>query len=154
MTPEANGESQRGGEEAFDPAEHRAFVRELNRSLALTYGVGGGLVLVAAAAALVGAWVAGWFWSPVTWLAVITGVLIGLLVLRMVVYRRVRRLFERLEAYCRANDVEPARLRAHYDDEHLYPYFQALFELKQRRERIHHQEASGREGPVSDEDEQ
>lgn len=136
VTTEANGQSKPGIPEEFDPSDHRAFIRQINKSLALAYGFGGGAVLLGVAVLLVVAWWVGWIWSPLTWLAAVVGALIGMLVVRMVVYRRVDRLYDRLRSYCEANDVEPAVLRAHYDDDQLYPYFQALFELKERRKRL------------------
>ena len=62
--------------------------------------------------------------------------LVGLFVVRSIVRRRARRLYERVQAYCRANDIDVERLRSHYRGEDFYDFFEALFELEERRRRL------------------
>lgn len=104
--------------------------------MALAYGIGGGAVVSVVAAILIAGWYWWTLWSAVLWLSAISVGLVGLLVVRTFVYRRADRLWERLEAYCDANDLEPELLREHYSGDELYEFFDALFELKERRERM------------------
>lgn len=136
MTTEANEQEGESDEKDLDPTEHRALVREISRSLAITYGIGGACVLLLIAAIGYGAWKLGYLWNPLTWLLAITTSLITLIVVRIVVYRRGDTLYERLESYCNVNDIDPSQLRAYYKRENLYPFFEALFELKDRREQF------------------
>lgn len=136
MTEEANEESQPARETDTDPEDHRAIVREIHRELAWIHGIGGTIVLLVLAGLLIGAWLAGWIGSLLPWIGVVIVTLIGLIVVRMVVYRRADRLYDRLESYCQANDIDMQRLRDHYRDEELYLFFNRLFELKARRERL------------------
>jgi len=121
---------------APDEAEaHRAFVREIHRGLASVYAWGGGLVVVSAAALLVGGWYRGILLEPLLWVGTVLVGLVGLLVVRWLVYRRADQLWERVRGYCRANDVEPGALRTHFGDDPMYQFFDALFELRERRRR-------------------
>ena len=135
MSTEANTPQPEGSEKSFDPEEHRALVRELSRAMGMAYGLGGGGVLLLIGAIVAGAWWMGAIWSPIPWILAVVAALIGLMVVRMVVYRRADQLYARLESYCRANTIEMQVLREHYD-ESLFPYFEAIFEVKQRRQRI------------------
>jgi uncharacterized membrane protein len=134
--------------EATTPEEemeqHRPLIREVDRSLGTTYGYGGGAVLLAVAAVLLGGWWTVGLVSGITWLSAITVALIGLFVVRSIVRRRARRLYDRVQAYCRANDIDVERLRSHYRGEDFYDFFEALFELEERRRRL--------EGSDGDED--
>jgi uncharacterized membrane protein len=126
--------------EATTPEEemekHRPLIREVDRSLGTTYGYGGGAVLLAVAAVVLGGWWTVGLTSAITWLSAITVALVGLLVVRGIVRRRARRLYKRVQAYCQANDIDVERLRSHYRGEDFYDFFEALFELEERRRRL------------------
>jgi uncharacterized membrane protein len=128
---------------------HRPLIREVDRSLGTTYGYGGGAILLVVVGVVIGGWWTVGLASAVTWLAAITVALVGLFVVRAIVRRRARRLYERVQAYCRANDIDVDELRAHYRSEEFYDFFEALFELEQRRRRLQGEQA---DEPVREED--
>jgi len=135
VTREAN--EQRDPPDESEPSSdaHRAFVREIHNGLASTYGFGGGLVLLVVIGMLVATWWFGTLWSPVPWLLAVTVGLIGLFLVRMLVYRRVDDYWRRLQGYCDQNDLPVDQLRAYYNEEETYPFFEVLFELQERRQR-------------------
>lgn len=116
--------------------EHRAIVREIHGQFARAYGFGGTAVLVGVAAVFAVAWWFGALLSPITWVLAVTVGLVTLFGVRSVVYRRADELAERLQSYCEANDIDPGRLREHFGDDDLYPFFDALFEVRERRAEI------------------
>lgn len=136
--PAAEGEEQ---QQARAEA-HRPLVREIDRSLGAAYGYGGGAVLLGTVLAVGLAWWWGALWSPLTWLVVVTIGLVGLFVVRSAVHRRAEQLRGRLEEYCEANAVTPRELRRHFGREEYYTFFEALFELQERRERLREEMAS------------
>ena len=109
---------------------HRPIVRETDKSFSRVYGFGGAAVLLAGAAVLVVAWVAGILWHLATFVIAVTLILVGLFVLRGVVNRKRKELRESVESYCQLNDIDLAQLREHYAAEGIYPYFDALFERR------------------------
>ena len=135
MTTEAN--EQRDPPDESEPSSdaHRAFVREIHNGLAGAYGFGGGLVVVGVIGMLAAFTWFGTLWSPVPWLLAVTVGLIGLFLVRMLVYRRVEDYWRRLQGYCDQNDLPVDQLRAHYAEEDTYPFFEVLFELQERRQR-------------------
>ena len=135
MTREAN--EQRGADKESEASSdaHRAFVREIHNGLAGTYGFGGGVVLLVVVGLLVATWWFGTLWSPVPWLLAVTVGLSGLFVVRLLVYRRVDDYWRRLQGYCDQNDLSVQQLRAYYNQEETYPFFEVLFELQERRQK-------------------
>lgn len=112
---------------------HRPFVREVNRRMANVYSVGGGAVLgVGALVIAVGGWL-GELDSAIWWSMAVTAFLVALFVLRAVVRRRARAYREEFEAYCEVNEADPAQLRRAFGGEELFPYFEAIFQLEERR---------------------
>lgn len=134
METEANDivEDDESGGEA--PESHRGFVREIARGVSFAYGLGGTAVLAILAGLLTWGFMAGHLLSPLLWIGTIVAGLTGLFVVRMVVYRRADSLYQRLESYCEANALEPSELRSRYAD--VFPFFEALFDLRERRQRI------------------
>lgn len=123
----------------LDPEEaetHRAFVREVHRGLASVYAWGGALVVLAVSALIGMGWYRGMLWSPLLWIGAIVTGLLGMLVVRWLVYRRADDLWERVEGYCEANGVDAETLRAHFGDDPMYQFFDALFELRERRRKF------------------
>ncbi len=108
--------------------EHRALVRELDRSFASVYGYGGMGVIAFAAVPVVTAYWQGWLTNPGTWVVAITFGLIGLYPLRGIVNRKRQQLADRFRSYCELNDVDPAAIRSHFKADGGYPYFLSLFE--------------------------
>jgi hypothetical protein len=124
--------SESSDDETHVAERHRAFVRMLDRSLSRVYAGGSVALLSAVGGILGGAWWLGQLWGPIPWLATITSVLLILVVLRSIVRRRAEHLLERLEAYCRTNDLSIETLRDYYRRRDLYPYFEALFDVLER----------------------
>lgn len=108
--------------------QHRAIVRQLDKSFASVYGFGGMAVIAFAAIPVVAAWFRGWLTSFGTWIVAITFGLIGLYLLRSVVRRRRRALRKRFESYCEVNDIDPEAVAAHFEEADTFPYFVSLFE--------------------------
>ncbi|QDG52946.1 hypothetical protein FIV42_20020 [Persicimonas caeni] len=124
------------------PDAHRGFVREMNRGFATVYGYGGAAVL-AVTAAVVG--VAATFdalGSPLTWIGAVVAFLLGLFVLRIFVSRKAHRMLDRMRQYCEVNEVTVDELRARYTGEGLYPYFESIFEVVERRQKLRNQQGS------------
>lgn len=121
--------------EASDDA-HRGFVREMNRGFATVYGYGGAAVLAVMAAVVVVAASVDALGSPLTWIGTVVGFLLSLFVLRIFVSRRAHRLVERMHQYCQINDISVDDLRQRYAGEGLYPYFESIFEVVERRQQL------------------
>jgi hypothetical protein len=115
---------------------HRPFVRELNRSFASVYGFGGAAVLVSTALVPLVGWLMSALASPITWSMCVTIFLVSIFALRAFVRRRARRYRTAIDDYCEVNEVDPQRLREAYLDENMYPYFEAIFETIERREKL------------------
>lgn len=107
--------------------EHRAFVREVNDSLASYYGFGGALVLLGAGVLLGVAWIQGILANLATWMVCITIVLVELYVLRVVVNRKKRSLVVRVNEYCRANNIDVETFTVYYQSTDMFPFFSDLF---------------------------
>ena len=106
---------------------HRAFVREVDRKFAQTYGYGGMSILLLVATYGYAVWqmqLYDRFWPYVVG---VTGVLIALGILSSVVRRVKLRYRARIDAYCGANGLSPEILREYFEGENMYPYFAALF---------------------------
>jgi len=110
----------------------------------------GGAIVVLVVLGLIGmGWYRGLLAEPLVWIgAVLTG-LLGLLVVRWRVYRRADALWERVEGYCEANEVDAATLRAHFGDDSMYQFFDALFELRERRRKFAEESEKPEESPSS-----
>lgn len=129
-TPEANKDA------------HRGFVREMNRGFATVYGYGGAAVLVVTAAVVAVAATFDALGSPLTWIGAVVCFLLGLFVLRIFVSRRAHRMLERMHHYCEVNDISVGELRKRYTGEGLYPYFESIFEVVERRQKLRNQQGS------------
>ena len=125
-----------GGSDDDLPAveQHRAFVRMISRRFSYVYAGGGITLLLTIVGSIGGAWWWGYLWSPYPWLGAITGGLIVLVLLRSIVGRRARTLAERVQSYCEANDIDVETLRNYYRRQEMYPFFDALFDVLERRD--------------------
>jgi FtsH-binding integral membrane protein len=121
---------------SHDAEAHRGFVREMNSAFSLVYGYGGAVVLVLAAGVLLVAWNLGLLWTPAPWVLAVTVFLVGLFVLRIFVRRRANHLLDSIRQYCEINDLTVEQLRSRYADEALYPYFDSIFEVVERRRQL------------------
>lgn len=114
-----------------DSAElHRAFAREIDRDFSLTYGLGGGFVLVVMVAIVIGAFFIDLLGSPATWMIALTAGLVALFVVRSRINKKRSKLRVQVEQYCEINGLSVESLRTHFAAENLYPYFGALFEQR------------------------
>jgi hypothetical protein len=119
------------GTEALE--SHRALVREVNRKIGAIYGYGGAVAFGTAGASVgVLGWWQGYF-SFLPWIAAIVVFLMAMLILRAVLARVADTEYDRLASYCEANDVSVERMREHYGGHTAFPYFEALFEIRERR---------------------
>lgn len=107
---------------------HRGFVREMHEQLGRAYGLGGAAVLVVFAGVFVTAAVTGWWTSPMLWVPGLTAVIAALYLVRSRIYSRRDGLRERVEKYCRVNEVDAEMLCDYYDSEQMYSFFSAIFE--------------------------
>lgn len=112
---------------------HRGFVREMHNRLGKTYGTGGGVVVAALVALLLVAALTGWWTQWMLWVPGLTAVLAVLFVVRNRIYARRDRMRQRVEEYCRANDIETDQLLEYFDVQEMYPFFGAIFEESPRR---------------------
>ena len=123
------------GDDSLAPAEeHRAFVREMNNAFSSVYGYGGAAVMAIAGSVLLVGWNLGQLTTPLIWLIAVSTFLVGLFVLRIFVRRRAKSLRERIRQYCDINDLSVDELRERWADDEAYPYFEAIFEVVERRE--------------------
>jgi hypothetical protein len=122
-----------------DRDAHRGFVREMNQGFSSVYGYGGAVMVAVIAGGLVVAAKFGLLGSPLVWIAAVVLFLVGLFVLRIVVGRRARRMYERIDQYCAINEVPIEEFRERYSGEGLYPYFESIFEVLERRQKLQNQ---------------
>lgn len=123
-----------GAQQQFEA--HRQFVREMNSNFATVYGYGGAAVLAVAASVLLVAWNLGVLWTPLPWIGAVTAFLVGLFVLRLFVRRRAQKLLDNIRQYCEINDLTVEELRERFADDELYPYFESIFEVVERRRQL------------------
>lgn len=125
-----------------DQDVHRGFVREMNSGFATVYGYGGAAVLAATAGIVAVAAALDALGSPLTWIGAVVAFLVGLFVLRIFVRRKAERLLARLHQYCEVNEVTVDSLRQRYAGDGLYPYFESIFEVVERRQKLRKQQDS------------
>ncbi len=121
---------------------HRGFVREMNSSFGTVYGYGGAAVLAATAAVVALGATFDKLGSPLIWIGAVLSFLGGLFVLRIFVHRKAKRMLDRLRQYCEVNDLSVDELRQRYTGEGLYPYFESIFEVVERRQKLRNQKGS------------
>lgn len=132
----ADGEPVESADEEGEFEAHRAIVREINKKIGAYYGYGGAVAFGAAGAT---AGLVGWWWGFVSvapWLLAAVVFLLVMLVLRALLARAADREHDRVTAYCEANDVSVEELRRHYGQQNVFPYFEALFEIRERRAQV------------------
>ncbi len=123
--------NEESAEIALDSVElHRAFAREIDRSFSMTYGLGGGFVLMVMVTIVIIALIIGLISSPATWMIALTAGLVALFVVRSRINKKRSKLRVQVEQYCAINDLNVESLRTHFAAENLYPYFSALFEQR------------------------
>lgn len=116
-------------EQQIETAEaHRGFVREMHEKLGRAYGFGGAVVLAVMAGVVVTAGAMGWWAEAMLWVPGITAVLASIYLVRNRIYSHRDDLRERVEEYCRVNDIDPDVLCDYYDSEQMYSFFSAIFE--------------------------
>ena len=109
---------------------HRAFAREIDRNFSLTYGFGGGFVLIVMVTIVIVGFFMGLIGSPATWMIALTAGLVALFVVRSRINKKRSKLRVQVEQYCEINGLNVESLRTHFAAENLYPYFGALFEQR------------------------
>jgi Flp pilus assembly protein TadB len=122
-----------------DRDAHRGFVREMNKAFASVYGYGGAAVIALVAAGVALAANFGVLGSPLVWIGAVTLFLVALFVLRIFVRRRAQRMLERIRQYCSVNDLSSDEFRQRFGGEGLYPYFESIFEVVERRQKLQNQ---------------
>lgn len=118
--------------------QHRAFAREMNQKHQRVYAMGGLLALSAAASILVAAWVTTGLAVVWPWVASPTAFLVAMLWVRRRIKATTAEHVQQVEAYCRANDLDPGALERAWREDGTYPYFVVLLESRHERVLLEH----------------